>query len=129
MRNALRREFAGRQVRTLSAAEAFSIALEDKETAGFLKAHFSVPELRPRVFSRRWLTKAASGAFWQIAILEKTPAVGNKNWLFTVAHVSVDATNGKILGRWFFSRIFQEEYLEFIVRSGAHPSDCKDQTR
>jgi len=129
MRNAMQKEFADQPAPELSAAEAFSIALEDRRTARFLKTHFSAPELRPRVFSRRWLRKAASGAFWQIAIIEKTPAVGNKNWLLTVAHVSVDAADGEIRGRWFFCRIFLEEYLEFIVRSGAHQTGCKDRTR
>ena len=106
----------------LSAADALFVALQDKDTAHFIRAYFAAPELKPRVLSRRWVTEHESKQLWQVAIIEKSCLGGRRGQFFNVAHISLDAASGEIRQKWFFGNVFLEEYLEFINRLTARRS-------
>jgi hypothetical protein len=110
----------------LSAEEAVFIAFEDTETARFLKTSFSGPEQKPEIITERRMTKHAHCHFWQVAIIEKPPAAFKVNRpLLNVAHVIIDAFDGKILQRWYLKSVFYEEYHEFRKSLFVLPEGCK----
>jgi hypothetical protein len=112
----------------LSAEQALFLALEDPQTACFLKTSFSTPEQKSEIITERRVTKNSLGYFWQVAIIEKPlPTLRANLPLLNIAHIIVDALDGKILRRWFLRNVFSEEYQEFKRRLFAPHEGCKGQ--
>lgn len=120
-----RRERSGHR---LSAEEALFLAFEDPQTAHFLKTFFSTPEQKSEIMTERRATKNSSGYFWQVAIIEKPMSALRTNPpLLNIAHVMVDAHDGKVRRRWFLKNVFYEEYQEFKGSLRALHEGCKGQ--
>lgn len=116
--------------RRLSAEEALFIALEDTQTARFLKTCFSGPEQKPEIITERRMTTHSHYHSWQVAIIEKPPAALKASRpLLNIAHVMIDALDGKILQRWYLKSVFYEEYHEFRKSLLAPPEGCKGRNR
>jgi len=114
----------------LSAEKALFLALEDPPTAYFLRTAFAIPEQRPEIMTERWVTKDKFCYFWQVAIIEKPrPALRGNPPLLNIAHVTVDALDGKISQRWFLRSVFYEEYQEFMKSLFSLHEGCKDHSR
>ncbi len=112
----------------LSAEEALFLALEDPQTACFLRTAFSIPEQKPEIMTERWVTKNSCCCFWQVAIIEKPPSALRANLpLLNIAHVMVDARDGNVLRRWFLRSVFYEEYQEFKRGLFSLHEGCKGQ--
>jgi hypothetical protein len=115
---------------TISADEALFIAMEDARTARFLRAFFSRPEQKPEIVTERWMRKQNSCQFWEVAIIEKPLSAPRPTLApLNIAHILVDALDGKILGRWYLKSVFYEEYQEFKRIAGFLPESCKDRNR
>ncbi len=97
----------------ITAAAALKIALEDPETSFFIIANFSYPEQRPKIISRKWISRYHSGHKWNVVIIEKMRR-SFKGEMKSVAIIEVDAASGKILRRQFFKNIFAHEYQRIV---------------
>jgi hypothetical protein len=109
---------------------ASAAALADMKTADFIRAVFSRPEQRPAVTTEKTESRLGARRFWEVAIIEKprVPA-GLKKPLLNVAHVVVDAGNGRVRERWFLTKVRDDEYRDFLRAKFPRPAGCKGQTR
>jgi hypothetical protein len=114
----------------IGAADALFAALADMKTADFIRAVFSGPEQRPAVTTEKTESRLGARRFWEVAIIEKprVPA-GLKKPLLNVAHVVVDAGNGRVRARWFLTKVRDDEYRDFLRAKFPRPAGCKGQTR
>ncbi len=114
----------------LSSEQALFLALEDPQTAHFLRTAFGIPEQRPEIVTKRRLTKARPCSSWHVAIIEKPrPSLRACPPLLNIAHIMVDALDGQILQRWFLKSVFYEEYRAFMRQVFSLREGCKHQSR
>ena len=114
----------------LSSEEALFRALEDPQTAHFLRTAFALPEQKPEIVMKRWLTKDGGCASWHIAIMEKPwPSRGQGLPLLNVIHVRLNALDGQVLGRWLLQSVLYEEYRAFMRKEFSPHEGCMHQTR
>jgi hypothetical protein len=94
---------------------ALKLALGDAETSHFIKTNFSYPEQRPRIISRKKLSRQEKGYRWIVEFIEKIPvSLNGKNGLMNIARIEIDPLEGKIIRRLFFSYILEEEYQKSV---------------
>jgi hypothetical protein len=114
----------------IGAADALFAALADLKTAAFIKTVFSRPELRPAVTTEKNPCQVGRKRFWEVAIIEKPPAPPRlKNPLLNVAHVLIDAADGRVRERWFLTKVQDDEYRDFLRTRFSRPEGCKDRIR
>lgn len=109
----------------LSAAEALFIALGDGQAAFFMKTHFSPPEQRAHVFSKRWIIRENSCCFWHVAVIEQGRVPTGTRPLINVAHIIVDGFSGRIQKKWLLGNIFEDEYRQFLKELFARHGGCR----
>jgi hypothetical protein len=98
-------------------SQAYRAALEDAETSYFIKTIFSYPEQRPRIISRKKLSREDRGYRWIVEFIEKIPvSLNGKNGMMNVARIEVDPFSGKVTDRRFFKSVFEEEYNKAIFQ-------------
>lgn len=96
-------------------SRAFRIAVEDEETAHFMRANFSLPEERPEIIIEKWVIRNRGKPRWRVAILEKPDlAVLPRRPMVNLALVDVDAVSGRVLHRKYMRNILMEEFQKFI---------------
>ncbi len=110
----------------IGAADALFAALADMKTAAFIKTVFSQPEQRPAVTTEKNRCRLGKKLFWEVAIIEKPPSpLRLKDPLLNVAHVLIDAADGRVRERWFLTRVQNGEYRDFLRARFARPEGCK----
>lgn len=114
------------QAKGIGAADAVFAALADLKTAAFMRAVFSQPELRSAVTTEKNQCQLGRKRFWEVAIIEKPPAPPRlKSPLFNIAHVLIDADDGRVRKRWFLTRVQDDEYRDFLRARFPRPGGCK----
>lgn len=99
----------------MDGSRAFRIAVEDGETAHFMRAHFSLPEERPEIIIEKWVIRNRGKLRWRVAILEKPDlALLPRRPMVNLALVDVDAVSGRVLHRKYMRNILMEEFQKFI---------------
>jgi len=116
------------QASGIGAADALFAALADLKTAAFIRAVFSQPEQKPAVTTEKNQRRLGKRRFWEVAIIEKPRSPRLRNPLLNVAHVLVDAADGRVRERWFLTKVQDEEYRDFLRTKYARPEGCKDRT-
>ena len=110
-----RKQFREEQEFPITPCLALKLALEDAETSHFIKTNFAYPEQRPRIISRKKLSRQEKGYRWIVEIKEEIPLFLNgKNGLMNIARIEIDPLKGKIIRRLFFSYILEEEYQKSV---------------
>lgn len=111
----------------IGAADALFAALADLKTASFIRAVFSQPEKNPAVTTEKTPRRLGRKRFWEVAIIEKPPAPPRlKNPLLNVAHLLIDADDGRVRERWFLTKVQDGEYRDFLRARFPRPEGCKD---
>jgi hypothetical protein len=111
----------------IGAADAVFAALADMKTAAFIKTVFSQPEKRPAVTTEKARRRLGRKRIWEVAIIEKPPAPPElKTPLLNVAHLLIDAADGRVRERWFLTKIQDDEYRDFLRARFPRPEGCKD---
>jgi hypothetical protein len=114
----------------MSAERALFQALEDPQTACFLRTAFRMPEQRPEIVTERWVTKDRTFPSWHVAIIEKPPAtIRTDQSLLNIAHIILDAHDGKVLQRWYLQRVLDKEYRELTRKEFSRLGGCKGRNR
>jgi hypothetical protein len=122
----MRRVYQRSPGRGLSAEQALFLALEDPQTACFLKTTFTIPEEKPEIVTERWMTRDKRCYSWQVAIIEKPlPGLRANLPLLNIAHIMINALDGKVLQRWFLQSVFYEEYTEFMSNVFSLHEGCR----
>jgi hypothetical protein len=110
----------------IGAADALFAALADLKTAAYIRTVFSRPEQRPAVTTERTRSRLGRKLFWEVAIIEKPPSLQLlKNPLFNVAHLLIDAADGRVRERWFLTKVQDDEYRDFLRARFPRPEGCK----
>ena len=118
---------AGAPAEGIGAADALFAALADLKTASFIRAVFSQPEKNPAVTTEKTPRRLGRKRFWEVAIIENPPAPPRlKNPLLNVAHLLIDAADGRVRERWFLTKVQDEEYRDFLRARFPRPGGCKD---
>ena len=111
----------------IGAADAVFAALADLRTAAFMRSAFSRPEARPAVTTEKNPCRVGKKRFWEVAIIEKPPAPPRlKSPLLNVAHLLIDAADGRVRERLFLTRVRDDEYRDFLRARFPRPAGCKD---
>ncbi len=101
----------------MDAMAAFRVALEDRETAEFMRKNFSRPEDKPEFLFRKKISKTGHGGQWTVELIEKIPAFNSSGGLMNVARIAVDPVSGTVVRRQFFRSILADEYRKFARQS------------
>ena len=105
-------------------SQALKTALEDPETADFMRVIFSLPEQRPDIICCRWRSQSDSGSRWAVLIGERSRLVfPEKDGLMNVALVEVDVLSRTVLRREFLRSLLDqevEEALNLWLRRGGY---------
>lgn len=125
------RHTAGRGLRgdgRLTSSEALRAALEDPGTIEFIRACFSVPEKRPKIFSRTIRFRRNPGHCWRVAVVER-PSAAHRGAarVFNLALVDIDADDGTVLGRRFYRGLLAGE-IRRALSLGIPRKGCKDRS-
>jgi hypothetical protein len=110
----------------IGAADALFAALADLKTAAFIKTVFSQPEQKPAVTTEKNQRRLGKKRFWEVAIIEKPRSPRLRDPLLNVAHILIDAADGRVRERWFLTKVQDAEYRDFLRTRYAHPEGCKD---
>jgi hypothetical protein len=111
----------------IGAADALFAALADLKTAAFIRSVFTRPEQRPGVTTEKTPCRLGRKRFWEVAIIEKPPSPARlKNPLLNVAHLLIDAADGRVRERWYLTKVQDNEYRDFLRARFPRPEGCKD---
>jgi len=95
----------------ITESKALRIVFEDKQTSHFIRVNFSHPGQKPRILSRKNLSRRDHLFFWIVEIIEKIPlALDGEDGLMNIARIEVDLFSGEIIDRQFYNYILEEEY-------------------
>ena len=100
----------------VSESKALRIVFEDKQTSHFIAVNFSNPEQKPRILSRKNLSRRDHRFFWIVEIIEKIRLALNskEDGLMNIARIEVDLFSGEIIDRQFYNYILEEEYQDRV---------------
>lgn len=99
----------------LKSAQALRLAMEDPETACFMRAVFPSPEQRPEVFSSSWCLKDGPKARWMVLVGEKMPLrFSGRESLANLVLIEIDDCSGDVLRREFQRSLLDEEVREKV---------------
>jgi len=111
----------------IGASAALFAALADMKTADFITAVFSLPEHGPLVTTEKSQLRVGRERLWHVAIIESPRAAGGgESPLLNVAHVVIDAGDGRVRERCFLRDVRDDEYREFVRERFLHRADCRD---
>lgn len=112
----------------LTSSEALRAALEDPGTIEFIRACFSVPEERPRIFSRTIRFRRNPGHCWRVAVVE-SPLAAHRGAarVFNLALVDIDAGDGSVLRRRFYRGLLAGE-IRRALNLDIPRRGCKDRS-
>ena len=111
----------------IGAAAALFAALADVKTADFIRAVFPLPEHGPLVTTEKCRLRVGRKRLWHVAIIE-SPRPGRGPEFLNVAHVVIDAGDGRVRERCFLRNVRDDEYREFVRARFLRPAGCRGQS-
>lgn len=91
------------------------IAMEDAETSRFILTHFSQPEQKAHIISRKKMIQNDGKHRWVIELIERVPFCFNgKKEMMNIVRIEIDPFHGEIIRRQYFNNLFEEEYRNIV---------------